>query len=1042
MAVLPEPQRNPHEQITKEEARHFIQSGTYGDPAALALCVQDALKAEGGEQTRAWSMAWQSASTLYSSPWSPRYWPGTQSEAASISFFTVACAVNGINPQALAGLFYENPPFMIQERSGTTAQAARAVSALLQYQLEDINFREELRLGSMNCLLYGTAMFQEGWEKFPRERKIIKRKNPTIKIPSTIPGAPPTSISDDELEEEVIEEVIDRPTFEHIVNLREVLVDPGLQVPNIRKAKYVIRRRYMTWDDLDKLRDRDGYDIPSRDVLLDLFMPPQEPVEAATNEEGGRNPLWEAKADPRWEDTTSDPTQKPLEVLERWDNKTYIVVLQKKAVIYNGMNVYGKIPFLSVGWWDCPGCFWSMGLGRSQPLEAKILTPRGWITMGEVSVGTEVIGSDGKPHLVTGIFPQGEKDVYRVTFSDGSKTECCKEHLWTVRTRSRKEQKPCWRESTLELQAFWDNFTSKINTNSRYFLPIVKPIEFEHREQPLDAYLMGLLLGDGGLTTETPKFTTADPELLDYIREVLPPNTQINKIPQSQYDYKFTSLDGKYNVIRRATRDLGVNCTARHKFIPDVYKFASIDQRKALLAGLLDTDGSALKNGAGQFYTTSERLRDDVIFLVQSLGGSVKSSTKRRKEGWEKTWTGIAKQPDRQFTLTIGLTFNPYRLKRKVENYKPRTKYPPARAFKSVELIEKKQCQCIMVDSPDHLYVTDDCILTHNTIGIEQRLQSGITNLVVDNASLNLNMPMVRVRGKSIPTQSTRIGPGKIIEVDNKGDLEPLMRSAPVPEAGELLGMSQQRVDMVSGNNPITSMGQAGASGHSNLARSSAGAQGILAGSNTPISEFVDKLATMVIIPYLYDMQEMNRSMLPLSQLDYIMSEELKHEYMANGGDLIDILNARVKFDILAGSKMATRRNMAQGLPLLSQFLSSPAVVEQLALEGKKVDVNEIVHMWFESSEWKNQNDVIVPMTPQDLQRQQQQSQGGMMQQKFQQQQALQAQKAAAQETQADNENIARAARDVLREGFKKSVEPEEITGEPNTSGQGFGSVL
>jgi hypothetical protein len=81
-------------------------------------------------------------------------------------------------------------------------------------------------------------------------------------------------------------------------------------------------------------------------------------------------------------------------------------------------------------------------------------------------------------------------------------------------------------------------------------------------------------------------------------------------------------------------------------------------------------------------------------------------------------------------------------------------------------------------------------------------------------------------------------------------------------------------------------------------------------------------------------------------------------------------------------------------------------------------------------------------MTPQDLQRQQQQSQGGMMQQKFQQQQALQAQKAAAQETQADNENIARAARDVLREGFKKSVEPEEITGEPNTSGQGFGSVL
>ena len=692
MAVLPEPQRNPHLDITPEEARSFIHTGTWGDPASLALVVQDAERAEKGEQSRAWIMAWQSASTLYQSPFAPRYWPGTQSEAASISFFTVACAVNGINPQALAGLFYENPPFMIQERSGTTAQAARAVSALLQYQLEDINFREELRLGSMNCLLFGTAMFQEGWEKFTRERKIIKRKNPSVKIPSGIPGAPPTTISDDELEEEVIEEVIDRPTFEHIVNLREVLVDPGLQVPDIRKAKYVIRRRYMTWEDLDKLRDRDGYDIPSRDKLLELFLGPQEPVEPALNEEGGRNPLWEAKGDPRWENTTADPTQKPLEVLERWDNNTYIVALQKKVVIFNDKNVYGKIPFLSIGWWDIPGAFWSMGLGR--------------------------------------------------------------------------------------------------------------------------------------------------------------------------------------------------------------------------------------------------------------------------------------------------------------------------------------------------------------TIGTEQRLQSGITNLVIDNASLNLNMPMVRVRGKSIPTQNIRIGPGKIIEVDNQGDMTPLMRSAPVPEAGELLAMSQGRVDMVSGNNPITSMGQAGTSGHSNLARSSAGASGILAGANTPISDFIDKLANQVIVPFLYDMQEMNRSMLPMSQLDYIMSDELKHEYVETGGDLLDILNAKVKFQVLAGSKMTTRRNMAQGLPLLTQFLSQPAILEQLAIEGKKVDVNELVRMYFEASEWKNMNDVIIPMTPQDMQRMQQQSQGGQNEQKFLQQQQLIAQKAQLQAQQADSDNISRAARDVLREGFKKAVEPEELTGETNTSGVGFGSVL
>jgi len=690
--ILPEPQINPHTEITPEEAKSFLASGSWAnvEDAALKLVIQDTERAEAEEQRRSWVMQWQSSRDLYTSIASPGYFPDNQ-VASSVNFFTVATAVNGINPQLLGGLFYENPPFMVQERPGTTAQCARAVSALMAYQLEDINFREELRLGTMNCLLFGTAIFQEGWEKFTRERKIVKRKTPEIVIPSKIPGAPDTRIGDDELEVEVIEEVIDRPTFEHIVNLREILVDPGLETPDIRKAKYVIRRRYMTWDDIDKLRDREGYNIPSREKMLELFLPPKEPVESNPQQDGGRNPLWDARAEAPWEATTADPFQQPLEVLERWDNKTYIVVIQKKLVVYNDCNIYGKIPFLSIGWWDQPGSFWSLGLGR--------------------------------------------------------------------------------------------------------------------------------------------------------------------------------------------------------------------------------------------------------------------------------------------------------------------------------------------------------------TIGTEQRVQAGITNLLMNIANLKLNAPLVRVRGKSVPTQSIRIGPNKMIEVDAKGDLEPLKFGDPVVEANQLFAMSQQRVDTVSGNNPITAQGMAGASGHSNMARSSAGAQALTQGASNVISDCIDKLAAQVIVPFLYDVQEMNQAMLPYSQLKYIMSEELKHDYVSQGGDLIDILNARVKYSILAGSKMQTRRNMAQGLPMLSQFLSNPEVLQQLSIEGKKVDVNELVKMWFEASDWRNMNDVIIPMTPQDLQRQQQQSQGGAMQVKFQQQQALLAQKAAMQSQQADAENIARAARDVLREGFKKATEPEELTGEPSAT-TGFGSLV
>ena len=133
---------------------------------------------------------------------------------------------------------------------------------------------------------------------------------------------------------------------------------------------------------------------------------------------------------------------------------------------------------------------------------------------------------------------------------------------------------------------------------------------------------------------------------------------------------------------------------------------------------------------------------------------------------------------------------------------------------------------------------------------------------------------------------------------------------------------------------------------------------------------------------------------------------------------------------------------MAQVLPMLSQFLANPAIIEQLALEGKKVAVDELIRVWFETAEMKDIGDMIVQMTPQDLQRQQQMSQGGMQNQKFQQQQALAAQKEQAQSQQADAENIARASRDVLRLGFKQAVEPEELTGSPYAQTQGFGSEV
>src|SRR5687767_8457079 len=69
-------------------------------------------------------------------------------------------------------------------------------------------------------------------------------------------------------------------------------------------------------------------------------------------------------------------------------------------------------------------------MGKAQPLDAKVLTRRGWACMGDLRVGDELASIDGADSRVTGIFPQGERQVFRVAFSDGRSAECCLEHLW------------------------------------------------------------------------------------------------------------------------------------------------------------------------------------------------------------------------------------------------------------------------------------------------------------------------------------------------------------------------------------------------------------------------------------------------------------------------------------------------------------------------------------------------------------------------------------------------------------------------------------
>jgi phosphate starvation-inducible PhoH-like protein len=368
--------------------------------------------------------------------------------------------------------------------------------------------------------------------------------------------------------------------------------------------------------------------------------------------------------------------------------------------------------------------------GRAHPLHSKLLTPTGWREMGSLRVGEFVIGSDGKPTEVTGVFPQGEKLVYRVTMTDGASALACAEHLWAVLTASDKRRNRPLR--VLQTQELMSNL--RCFHQYRYELPLLSaPVEWPYRTVPLDSYSLGLMLGDGCMTGRTsPSFCTADAELVSSL-EVSLADMNLSFRQKSSVDYTITNpLAGKgghfsqmqRNPLTQALRDLRLSGTySATKFVPEDYLYNSAEVRLSVLQGLLDTDGGPVTQEGRtcriQYTTTSERLRDDVVFLVRSLGG-VAYWRRRKAEGRKPGFAHGREVGYRNdaFVMDIRLPkgLEPFRLKRKADIYRAHGGGRPMRFIKSIEPVGVEETQCISVAAHDALYVTDDFILTHNTL--------------------------------------------------------------------------------------------------------------------------------------------------------------------------------------------------------------------------------------------------------------------------------------------------------------------------------------
>ncbi|HVO54400.1 MAG TPA: PhoH family protein [Solirubrobacterales bacterium] len=363
--------------------------------------------------------------------------------------------------------------------------------------------------------------------------------------------------------------------------------------------------------------------------------------------------------------------------------------------------------------------------GRAQPVTSPVLTPSGFKPIGDLGVGDMVIGSKGSPTPVLGVYPQGRKEVFRVGTQDGASTLCCAEHLWHVFTASDRRRGKSGR--VLETRKMMGRLRSA--HQHRFELPLLgSPAAMTARDVPLDPYALGLLLGDGCITGKTtPTFATADRGLANALEDSL---DGIELRYKGGYDYVLRNEDGHRggvivaNPVTAVLRELDLLGTRSNtKFVPEVYLHNESSVRLAVLQGLLDSDGGPVRQRDRscriQYGTSSERLRDDVAFLVRSLGG-VAYLRRRPAEGRSPGQANGRPVHHRSDAFVMDLRLpagiEPFRLARKRDLYRRDGGGRPMRFIDAIEPAGEAETVCIQVAAADSLYVTDDFLLTHNTL--------------------------------------------------------------------------------------------------------------------------------------------------------------------------------------------------------------------------------------------------------------------------------------------------------------------------------------
>ena len=378
----------------------------------------------------------------------------------------------------------------------------------------------------------------------------------------------------------------------------------------------------------------------------------------------------------------------------------------------------------------------SRGFGKALEINTPILTPNGFRPIGELAIGDEVYDRNGEVTTVTATSQIFTNQCYEFELEDGTTFIANEDHIHILQRKSASRKSGSyWKEVELTTKELLDlgdiHYARKIfdrnpsGRESKWFIPLIsKPVQFESKGYPIDAYTLGVIIGDGAIRgNNTVSITTGECDLEHYLKEIPYATGKIQTDCRNPNVKSFNILDG----IPRKVEDIYGVHKSYTKYIPQELLFGSIEERLALLQGLMDTDGTIDKNGSISFNTVSEQLAQQVQWLVKSLGGY--AHYRFKPNNYNGSYNVY-------FTLW---DMCPFRLERKKVRWKPTQKYKRGKrvAIKSVTPITDRvvESKCIAVASDTKSYLLGNVSVTHNTVVMGEML---ILYLAVFNELPNL----------------------------------------------------------------------------------------------------------------------------------------------------------------------------------------------------------------------------------------------------------------------------------------------------------------